>query len=130
MIPKRIQIQWTKGWRMPKNTTFCGGQSKFGTPFKVGGHYKRDVPSGVGGFKFVYLEALDGHQDETYTTIKTPHEAVEWFRWYAERVNLDCSELQDRDFLACSCSLDQPCHVDVLLEILAKTQEEGDGRDH
>lgn len=82
---------------MPESAVYVGRPSKWGNPFEAGGHYKRDVPSGVGGFKFIYLQALDGHQDETYTTIKTPQEAVEWFRWYAEKTGLDCRGLRGKD---------------------------------
>lgn len=121
---KRIQRKRTSGWRMPENAVYVGRPSKWGNPFKVGGHYKRGAAAGIPrlSLRFIYLEALDGHQDETYTTIKTPQEAVEWFRWYAEKTGLDCRELRGKD-LACWCPLDRPCHADVLLEIANKEND-------
>jgi hypothetical protein len=114
MSPIRVQRRRTKGWRMPENTVVVTRPSDCGNPFRVGGHYKRSTHT------FVYLQAAEGYQDSTYTTIKSAQEAVEWFRWYMEkcpmRAEMVKKELHGKN-LACWCPLDKPCHADVLLEI-------------
>jgi hypothetical protein len=47
-------------------------------------------------------------------------EAMRRFRKYAERCDL--APLRGKD-LACWCPLDQPCHADVLLELVNKGDE-------
>lgn len=116
--PKRIQRKRTKGWRMPPNTVYVGRPTKWGNPFVVGGHFKRNPGGG-----FVYLQAADGYQDASYTTILTAAEAVEWFRWFMQ--SRQFHRQPERDLLAtlrgknlsCWCRTDQPCHADVLLEL-------------
>ena len=114
MKPKRVQRKRTKGWRMPENTVAVTRPSEWGNPFKIGHHYKKHVGA------FVYLEAYEGNQDETYTTIANAEEAVAWYRWYMTRsvskIQNVIDQLSGKD-LACWCPLDQPCHADVLLEI-------------
>lgn len=118
--PKRIQRKRSKGWRMPADAVYVGRPTKWGNPFRIAGHYKRRWRG------WVYLEAADGFQDATYTTIGTRQEAVEWFRWYMGTKLFD--RQPERDLLAtlcgkdlaCWCPLDQPCHADVLLELANK----------
>ena len=96
-MPERIQRKRTKGWRMPPDTVYVGRPSKFGNPCSI-----KDSGS--------------------------PEQAVEDFRYYMG-VDDDAPEhfgkaLRERAIkelrgknLACWCSLDGPCHADVLLEI-------------
>lgn len=91
-MPQRIQRKRTKGWKMPPNTAYVGRPTKWGNPFHVG---------------------RDG----------TPAQCVNKYR---ERLSMIKSgeigtvglirDLRGKD-LACWCSLDQPCHADVLLKI-------------
>lgn len=121
-MPQRIQRKRTKGWRMPEGAVYVGRPTKFGNPFQVGHHYRRDgggIPRW--GMHFIYTEALEGYQDDSYTTLHTADEAIEWFRWYTTTWgDKHCAELRGelrgRD-LACWCPLDQPCHADILLEL-------------
>ena len=133
-MAKRIQRKRTKGWKMPEGAVYVGRPTKFGNPFRVGHHYKRDEHAGIPrlGLRFVYIEAYEGHQDSSYTTLQTAAEAVAWFRWYMGTKLFDSAPerellatLRGRD-LACWCPLDQPCHADVLLE-LANRGEQGEG---
>ena len=128
MTPKRIQRRRTAGWRMPEGAVYVGRPTRWGNPFRVGCHYKRDVDGGISrlGARFIYLEAFEGYQDETYTTIRTAVEAIDWFRWYwttmtEQELATMREALRGRD-LACWCPLDQPCHADVLLEIANDTR--------
>jgi len=120
--PVRIQRRRTKGWRMPEGAVYVGRPTKYGNKFAVGRHYKRHVGAGIPrlGLSFIYLEAFEGYQDASFTTITSRAEAVEWFRWYLAQTPTStaalCAELRGKD-LACWCPLDQPCHADVLLEL-------------
>lgn len=121
--PRRIQRKRSKGWRMPEGAVYVGRPSKWGNKFRVGGHYKRCRP-GEGiprmDLRFTFMEAFEGYQDETYTTLRTAAEVVEWHRWYLstdeEWARKFLAPLRGKD-LACWCPLDQPCHADVLLEL-------------
>lgn len=108
---------------MPEGAVYVGRPSKWGNRFRVGGHYKRDEHAGIPrmGLRFVYIEAYEGHQDASYTTLTTAQEAVEWFRWYLttwtpHQREILRTELRGAD-LACWCRLDRACHADVLLEL-------------
>ena len=104
-MPKRVQRKRTKGWRMPPNTVSVTRPGPYGNPYRVG---------------------RDGTADQ----------CVELFRraWEAA---IECANMPPRappmpfgkpvylgplkgKNLACFCSLDQPCHADVLLEIVNK----------
>lgn len=87
---KRIQRKRTKGWKMPPNTVYVGRPTKWGNPFRLG-----DPDLEAGGM-ITRQKALD-----LYET---------WL------MNKDLSELKGKD-LACWCSLDEPCHADVLLQM-------------
>ena len=86
--PRRVQRGRTKGWRMPPYTVYVGRPSKWGNPH---------VSSNPGMAVTAYRLDL-----ELGILPITPDEVKQ--------------ELQDRD-LACWCTLDQPCHADVLLEV-------------
>ena len=90
-VPQRIQRRRTKGWRMPENTVSVCRPGKWGNPFKA------NWP--------------EGGKDRAW--------AVESFRGYyhddLEYRAAIVRELRGKN-LACFCSLDGPCHADVLLE--------------
>ena len=128
-MPIRVQLSREKGWRIPVNTVKVSRPGRWGNPFRLGHHYKRDAYGGIPrlSIRFTYLEAFEGHQDASYTTILTNTEAVEWFRWYRgldsqTTRTLLLTELRGKN-LACWCPLEDaagnrvPCHADVLLEI-------------
>ena len=126
MKPKRIQRKRTKGWRMPEGAKYCGRPTIFGNPFAIG------LPDPVTGEPMTptacvawYRRGLEGAA-KAWTgevgSIFRPEMNVVYDAWesraphlrYAE-IDLRLEELRGRD-LACFCRLDQPCHVDVLLE--------------
>ena len=116
MKPKRIQRRRVKGWRMPPNTISCTRPGQYGNPFRVGGYFK--IGDGVNiGFK--YLQCLDKrYLTRDYELVRDNAHAKEMYRTYLSRYPLsqkDKDLLRGKD-LACFCALDQPCHVDVLLE--------------
>ncbi len=115
-MPERIQRRRTKGWKMPENTISVSRPGEFGNPFKIGGYYK----VGNGGVGFSWLHCLYAcNADSSYTLIETNQQAVDMYREYITNYPLkeeQINKLKGKN-LACFCSLDKPCHADVLLEI-------------
>lgn len=85
-MPKRIQRQRTKGWRMPEGAVYVGRGTKWGNPYKVGTCLIPDRRAATEAFAAnLPIGKIAG-----------------------------IAELRGKD-LACWCPLDQPCHADVLL---------------
>lgn len=90
-MPTRIQRKRTKGWRMPAGAVYVGRGSMWGNPFKA----TDDDGSGV-------------------------HPAIRFACEVAPLMAANVlAPLRGKD-LACWCSLDEPCHADVLLELANK----------
>jgi len=104
-MPKRIQRQRTKGWRMPPNTVYVGRPTKWGNPYQFG--------------------MLHPDRPGVMHVMVWSDEIVAAFRGYAQRwLETDpeaFAELRGKH-LACWCPLDQPCHADVLLELANKPE--------
>lgn len=100
-MPERIQLKRTKGWRMPENTVKVARPSKWGNPFKIGA---TDVQIGT----MVFFGPV------------TRQDAVTFYKAGADTLRKQqpdyFEELRGKN-LACFCPLDEPCHVDVLLEL-------------
>ena len=123
--PKRIQRKRKKGWRMPENAVYVGRPTILGNPNRV--VKTNRFPDCGGGWSIVNEkhEVISPEYGEKHTALK---ECVELYQrhllhlWDNERVNHSIAfvsavdELRGKD-LACWCSLDQPCHADVLLEL-------------
>lgn len=88
--PVRVQRKRSKGWRMPENTVYVGRPTKYGNPYKPS-ECARGAQGAVDCFRIL---------------VESEPENVENIR----------RELKGKN-LACFCSLDKPCHADVLLEI-------------
>jgi Domain of unknown function (DUF4326) len=112
MKPQRIQRKRTKGWCMPPNTVSVTRPGKWGNPFLIGRYYR------INAGAFLWLEALDdvARRDPRFSKVQTAQQAVDLFRAVAEKRPLNWRELRGKN-LACFCSLDKPCHADVLLEL-------------
>lgn len=114
-MPKRIQRRRTKGWRMPENCIYVGRPSKWGNPFVVGGWYKIGGNSGFLNAQWLWCRGPGFTQG--FTLMETPEQCVIWFRrMLLLRGITKLEDIRGKD-LACWCSLDQPCHADVLLEL-------------
>lgn len=90
----RVVRRRTKNWKMPENSVYVGRPTVWGNPFMAGSDL-------IGGGKL------------------TVEKSVALYRQYAREA------FNERDLraclrgknLACWCSLDQPCHADILLEL-------------
>ena len=110
----RIQRKRTKGWRMPDGAVYVGRPSRWGNPYQVERYPHR-------------LRWLVVHRDtrNSLGSFAAESEAIYWaVRGYGLTVpDMDRSRwlkpLRGATALACWCPLDQPCHADVLLELLA-----------
>jgi len=87
MIPIRIQRKRIKGWVMPEDTVYVGRPTIWGNPYREG------VDGTIEECLIKYEQHLQG---------LLAHDA---------RVRLKGKNL------ACFCSLDKPCHADILLKI-------------
>lgn len=110
--PKRIQRKRTKGWRMPEGAIYVGRPTKWGNPFRA--DYDR------AGHRWRVLDdnGVD-YEPEFNSEPSAQRGAVSlYFRdlVYWSDKHLSVHELRGKD-LACWCPIDQPCHVDVLLDL-------------
>lgn len=98
-MPKRIQRRRTKGWRMPEGAVYVGRPSQWGNPWRQ----DRDRTATE---RLSRQYAVDRFREECQKRATRDH--VGYVAWLGP--------LRGRD-LACWCPLDEPCHVDVLLEL-------------
>jgi len=112
----RIQQRRTKGWRMPADAMSVGRPSKWGNPFKVGGQagveIVQDRADAVDRFRLL-LEQDEGRA-APYPRHGELQRLSEMREWMIDHVD----DLRGK-VLACWCPLDQPCHADVLLDMVA-----------
>ena len=92
MTPHRVQLSRKKGWRMPDNTVTVARPGKWGNPFSV-------MPEQAAGAKVGRYVAMPS-REEAGALLEQ-----------ARR------ELRGHN-LACWCSLDGPCHAEVLLDLV------------
>ena len=106
-MPTRIQRRRTKGWRAPPNTIMCTRPGPFSNPFRG--------PDAVELFRG-WLTKAD---------CRTPQQPENIHNWDRGQIKVFFDNLRQwlprlavADHLACFCSLDHKCHVDVILEVL------------
>jgi hypothetical protein len=94
IVPSRFQIRRDKGWRKPAGGRYVNRSTRFGNPFQV------DPRRG----------GWPGHVVVQYRQWITAPEQV-------ELLAVARQELRGLD-LGCNCALNDPCHADVLLELV------------
>jgi Domain of unknown function (DUF4326) len=107
VMPERIQLRRSKGWRMPSNTVKVDRNTKWGNPFRVKPGRPREYAITL--FRHMLCGFISVSDDPTM-------EAQDAYREMAER---DCGELRGKN-LACWCRIGDPCHADILLELANK----------
>lgn len=116
-MPERVQRTRKAGWRMPEGAVYVGRGTPWGNPARL-------KPHGAGWV----LEYPSGHRLLCPTERDARLRAVAVFTaWLTDPAQADLlqrarAELAGKP-LACWCGLDQPCHADVLLEIVNMPQE-------
>lgn len=110
----RIQRKRTKGWLMPDGAVYVGRPTSWGNPFSV-----------QTAREFGYCDGMSDLQAKQFVV----DVFEEWLRlgelseyWLPNSVEQWCwirsnvHKLQGKQ-IACWCSLDDPCHADVLVEL-------------
>lgn len=104
--PRRIRRSRAKGARLPENTVCVDRSTKWGNPFVVGKHGTR--AECVHLFKTLMAGYVCISSDIAPNLLMA----------YRAMVVADRHQLKGKH-LACWCSLDGPCHADVLLKVAA-----------
>jgi len=107
--PKRIQRKRTKGWRKPSGSVVVDRTSRFGNPYIVGVHGNAQKCVDL------YRSAMAGWIG--FGNTKPPHPPVVGVIKAQDNLRTYGHLLRRKD-LVCWCGIDQPCHADVLLEIV------------
>lgn len=95
-MPRRIQRQRTKGWRMPAGAVYVGRSTVFGNPFPISDRHPPHIAVER------YRRWVSGFYPVFPGQLRDLHAALPRIKGRA---------------LVCWCRLDQPCHADVLLEL-------------
>lgn len=102
-VPQRVRLSRAKGFRLGPDAVNCARPGRWGNPFVVGVHGTR--AQCVSSFVNLALGFISLSASVEVTAQRMMHRRI------ARRAVAD---LGGRD-LACWCSLDGPCHADVLL---------------
>ncbi len=129
LLPERIQLRRTKGWRKPEGAVVVSRPSKWGNPYTIKMMQERiDELSRIGRGAGLALIGARRLVVDAFRSDLTFGPDSRWW-WYGPHVQiiriksaLQNGELSGRD-LACWCPLDQPCHADVLLELANKGEQ-------
>lgn len=119
--PIRVQRKRTKGFKTPEDTIYVGRPTKYGNPFKLD-------PDGTILCFSVNRKLLDPwivFSDESGHSVE---DIVELYELWIKGRMLDfeflplppkIEELKGKN-LSCFCSIEKPCHVDILLTVANK----------
>lgn len=107
--PRRLQLSRKKGARLPAGAVRVARPGRWGNRLRIE-HKTQDL------FWWVMIDRENGIPFSTESAARCS--AVRLFReaLTCEAIEQARSQLRGRD-LACFCSLTQPCHADVLLEV-------------
>ena len=121
---ERIQRKRTKGWKMPENTKYVGRPTKWGNPFtyeKSGNRFeiKTDGSFYADKTRVSYCKYYANNETKAKEAIIFLYRNFIKEKIMRENLFNELEKLRQKN-LACFCSLSEPCHVDVLLELLAQ----------
>lgn len=130
--PLRIQRKRVSGWRMPEGAVYVGRPTIWGNPFVA-----EEACEG----RFIVRMYDNSVRIERYKSLADAKAgSVRLFRKYLDNDGRQPGQVRDAGGifiaqravqelrgkqLACWCSLDQPCHADVLCE-LANSERSGE----
>ena len=105
---------------MPENTVYVGRPTKWGNPFKlIGDEIFIDISWRSKFTKWRYVN-LGCNEDlvQLYESLfeNSDHGDMDFNHWSEILINQNIRELSGKN-LACFCSLNVPCHADVLLRL-------------
>lgn len=112
----RVHRKRTKGWNMPANTVYVGRPTKFGNPFRLADGWiecysvNRNILN-----PWIMWSISNGFELSDIVELYELWLTGEVKASYLPKVP-DISVLKGKN-LACFCSLDKPCHADVLLKL-------------
>lgn len=112
MMPKRIQLMRTKGWRKPDGVVVVSRPTKWGNPFTIASALENGFAKDTVGARELVVACF---RDWLYRGDLSEwwfFNGAEQHAWIREHLRDD---LYGKD-LACWCPLSTPCHADVLLE--------------
>ena len=109
-MPKRVQLQRGKGWRMPPNTRKVDRSIVFGNPFD-------SVKYGVDDAVCMHRAWLTGAMTVEEIEARYPALVAKHLIARRRRVLASLHQLHGMN-LACWCPPAHPCHADVLLELI------------
>jgi Domain of unknown function (DUF4326) len=114
-MPNRVQLSRKSGWRLPPNTASVARPGRWGNPFVVSPW--RDAKTCVALFenavRGVWNPDTSAHLPAAWQGYDVH---VAWLKRMNGHPTEQLFELRGKN-LACWCSLDQPCHADVLLRL-------------
>lgn len=120
-MPKRVQLQRVKGWRMPPNTRKVDRTTIFGNPFEAVRYGTTDA---VRSHRVWLTGVLTDEQIQgQYPGIVAKHLIAR-----RRRVLASLSQLRGMN-LACWCSPARPCHADLLLKLANERAEHREARE-
>ena len=128
---KRLQRRRTKGWRMPPNAVYVGRPSVWGNPWPVehpampwlalllglNGDAEGRRQAAVTLHRLWLTDALPFPATGGIELGFASNAAAMYLRDFRLPAKPDLAPLHGKD-LVCWCPLDQPCHADVLLELV------------
>ncbi len=110
--PQRVQRSRAKGSKTPPNTRYIGRPTKWGNPYRV------KKPTTVLTVEQRFSLHLPLCSDRAEAVKK-----YEW--WLGRRLAIDptfLEPLRQYDYLSCWCPIDEPCHVDVVIKHLTRSE--------
>lgn len=108
-MPKRIQLRRTKGWRKPEGAAVVSRPAKWGNPFSANYWMRAAGWTEARARDYVFSQFRA-------CVLGTDSPINPDYKEAIDRIKRDIEQLRGKD-LCCWCSLDQPCHADVLLDL-------------
>ena len=116
--PRRVQLSRRKGWRKPENTVVVARPSKWGNPFAIGMSYGASAETLVSP-RAVRGSVLAIPLADARSTLATPQPPVRELGLLSLDLANPALHVAQHSAVAWHGStLDQPCHADVLLDLV------------